>query len=101
MSDIVKIMPTPGRGPGGSVLRVEDLFLLDDPTALDLPWVTELASVCESHEDVKMLWMLLRTWGPDNEDVEELLVLARPSSQPQQTVERVRRLVRIVEGWHP
>jgi hypothetical protein len=101
MSDIVKIMLIPIRGPGGSVLRVEDLFLLDDLKALDLPWVTELASVCESHEDVKMLWTLLRAWGPDNEDVEELLVVSRPSSQRRETADRVRRLVRIVEGWHP
>jgi hypothetical protein len=79
-------------------IHVEDLFFLDDLKNLGVPWVTALAVSCQTHEDVRGLWALIRSWGPDGEDVEDLL---RLDPKNQSDAEKLVRLTRVVETWSP
>ena len=82
-------------------MLVQDLFLLDDLTSLEIPWVDRLVQGCSTHQDVERLWTLIRCWGPDHEDVESLSQLATHSSRLQQDAEKLRMMVRSFERWRP
>jgi hypothetical protein len=97
MSDIVKFMER--ERDSRSDMCVEDLFFLADLRALGVPWVRERVAACRSHDDVRRLWTLIRAWGPNHEDVDDLFALSPQPVHVGHAVERVRRLTGIVEGW--
>jgi hypothetical protein len=82
-----------------TTLRVEDLFFISDLRALDIPWVDGLLAKCESYEDLARVSMLIRCWGPDEEDVESTLGLSPYSSRLKEEAEKLRQLVLAVERW--
>jgi hypothetical protein len=53
---------------------------------------------CRTHEDVCGLWAVIRSWGPNGEDVEDLLRLD-PTNVCD--AEKLERLTDVVEGWAP
>ncbi len=78
---------------------VEDLFLVADLEALGIPWVRRLAAGHTSHEEVALMRTLLHSWGPNDEDVEDLLDLGAHSPQMWLAAQRTRNLIRAVQAW--
>ena len=82
-------------------MSVQDLFLLDDLRSLRIPWLVRLIDGCKTHEDVERMWMQIRCWGPDHDDVEEMFQLSTHSSRLQQSAEKLRKMVHWIESWRP
>ena len=90
----------PLRGPTSSTaLRVEDVMFLDDLRALGIPWIDRLVGPCTSREDVERAWTLLRTWGPEHEDVKDMRVLAALLPHLDEEVEKMLGLIRLCEDY--
>ncbi len=84
---------------GVTALRVEDVIFLDDLRALGIPWLDRLVEPCTSREDVERVWTLIRMWGPDNEDVEDML---QPSAQVplvERDVQKTIDMIRLCENY--
>ena len=80
-------------------LRVEDAFFLDDLRALAIPWVDRLVDACTSRDDVQKVWNLIRMWGPDHEDVMDLLELSARLPHLEPEVERMLGMIRLCENY--
>jgi hypothetical protein len=88
------------RGPANNgSLRVEDVLFLDDLRALGVPWVDRLIDPCASTEDVERVWTLIRSWGPDHEDAEDVLHLSAHMPRLGHEALKIRRLIRICENY--
>ena len=87
-----------GASKNGS-LRVEDLMFLDDLRALGLPWVDRLIDPCSSHEDVERVWTMIRMWGPDHEDVSDLLDLSAQMPQLGHAAQKTLAMIRLCENY--
>ncbi len=82
-----------------SALRVEDLIFVDDLRALGIPWVDRLVDSCTSREDVERVWSLLHMWGPDREEIEDMLQPSAPVSQVEREVQKTLDLIRLCENY--
>jgi hypothetical protein len=88
------------RGPSkNGSLRVEELIFLDDLRALGLPWIDRLIDPCRSREDVARVWTMIRMWGPDHEDVTDLLDLSAQMPQLEQAAQKTLAMVRLCENY--
>lgn len=83
---------------GGS-LRVEDLIFLDDLGALGVPWIDRLIDRCTSHNEVEMVWTLIRMGGPDDEDACDVLELSALVPQLEQEAGKILAMVRVCENY--
>jgi hypothetical protein len=91
---------TQRRGPSNSgSLRVEDLIFLDDLRALGLPWIDRLIGPCSSLEDVERVWTMIRMWGPDREDVSDLLDLSSQMPQLEHIIQKILAMLRLCESY--
>jgi hypothetical protein len=80
-------------------LRVEDLIFLDDLRALGVPWIDRLIDRCASHEDVELVWALIRMGGPDDEDAGDVLELSAHMPQLEDEVQKILRVIRVLESY--
>ena len=88
------------RGPANSgSLRVEDLIFLDDLRALGVPWIDRLIDPCRSPEDVARVWTMIRMWGPDHEDVSDLLDLSAQMPQLEHAAQKTLAMIRLCENY--
>ena len=88
------------RGPANSaLLRVEDLIFLDDLRALDVPWIDRLIDPCTSRQDVERVWTMIRMWGPDHDDLSDLLELADQMPQLEHTAQKILTILRLCENY--
>jgi len=88
-----------GRPTSDRAMRVEDVIFLDDLRALSIPWINRLLSPCTSREDVERVWTLLRMWGPDHEDVKDMLELSAQVPQLEQEVGKMLGVIRLCESY--
>ena len=98
-SDPKAEVDSPRRPTNGRAMRVEDAMFLDDLRALGIPWINRLLSPCTSREDVERVWTLLRMWGPDREDVKDMLQLAAQQPCLEQEVEKILGMIRLCESY--
>ena len=90
----------PPRGPTSTrALRVEDVIFLDDLRALGIPWVDRLIGPCTSREDVETVRTRIRMWGPEHEDVKDMLELTAQLPHLEQEVEKMLGLIRLCENY--
>jgi hypothetical protein len=88
------------RGPANSgSLRVEDLLFLNDFRALGVPWIDKLIDHCTSTDDVERVWTLIRSWGPDYEDAEDVLHLSAQMPRLGHEALKILRMIRICENY--
>jgi hypothetical protein len=87
-----------GQANNGS-LRVEDLMFLDDLRALGVPWIDRLIDPCTSHEDVERIWVLIRMWGPDHEEADEILEMSVQMPQLEPEAQKILRMIRLCENY--
>jgi hypothetical protein len=88
------------RGPANSAsLRVEDLIFLDDLRALDVPWIDRLIDPCGSRQDVERVWTMIRMWGPDHDDVSDLLDLTDQRPQLEHTAQKTLAMLRLCDNY--
>ncbi len=80
-------------------MRVEDLFFLDDLKALGVSWIDRLVVPCTSHQDVERVWSLIRMWGPDYEDVQDVLRLSVQLPHLKQEVTKMVGMIRLCENY--
>jgi hypothetical protein len=80
-------------------MRVEDVLFLDDLRALGIPWIDRLVGPCTSREDVERVWTLIRMWGPDHEDVKDMLQLSAQRPRLEQEVEKMLGVIRLCESY--
>ena len=83
-------------------LMVEDVFVLADLRALEIPWLNALVERCVSHDDVVRLTTILRSWGPTAGEVERAATRGG-SVLPgvDDGIARLRALVRALEPkWY-
>jgi hypothetical protein len=80
-------------------MRVEDLIFLDDLRALGLPWIDRLVGPCTTRADVERVWTLIRMWGPDHEDAEDMLRLSAQLPQMQHEVDKTLAIIRLCENY--
>jgi hypothetical protein len=80
-------------------MRVEDVIFLDDLRALAIPWIDRLVDPCTSREDVERVWTLIRMWGPDHADAEDLLQLSAQLPHLEQEVEKMLGMIRLCENY--
>ncbi|HXY27852.1 MAG TPA: hypothetical protein VEH82_06190, partial [Acidimicrobiales bacterium] len=78
-------------------MTVRDLIFLDDLRSLELPWIDRLTASASSHEDVGRVWAIIRCWGPNNEDAEDLTGLAARVPHFSDEVEKIQKLIRLTE----
>jgi len=90
---------SPRRPTSDRAMRVEDAIFLDDLRALGIPWINRLLGPCTSREDVEGVWTLIRMWGPDHEDVEDMLQLAAQQPRLEQEVEKILGMIRLCESY--
>ena len=83
----------------GESLRVEDLIFLDDLGALGVPWIDRLIDRCTSHEEVEMLWTLIRMAGPDDEDAHDVLELAAHMPHLEHEGGTILAMIRACENY--
>ena len=74
-------------------------MFLDDLRTLGIPWIDRLVGRCSSREDVEMVRILIRMWGPDHEDVKDMLELAVQLPHLVQEVERMLGMLRLCESY--
>jgi hypothetical protein len=90
---------SPRRPTSEEAMRVEDVIFLDDLRAQGIPWIDRLVGPCTSREDVERLWTLIRIWGPDREDANDMVQLSARLPHLEQEVERVLRMIRLCENY--
>ncbi len=84
---------------GPAAMRVEDLIFLDDLRALGLPWIDRLVDRCTTRADVERVWNLIRMWGPDYQDVKDMLRLSAQLPQMHQEVGKMLDIIRLCENY--
>ncbi len=88
------------RGPANNgSLRVEDLLFLDDLRALGVPWIDKLIDPCTSTEDVERVWTLIRLWGPDHEDADDVLHLSAQMPRLGHEALKILSMIRICDNY--
>jgi len=78
---------------------VEDLIFLDDLRALGVPWIDRLIDPCTSHKDVEMVWTLIRMWGPDDEDANQLREMSAQMPKLEDDVQKILGMIRLCENY--
>lgn len=84
---------------GITAMRVEDVIFLDDLRTLGIPRIDNLVDSCTSREDVKRIWTLLRTWGPNHEDVNDMLQLSAQVPQIERKVQSMLNMIQLCENY--
>lgn len=80
-------------------MRVEDRIFLDDLGALDLPWIDRLIDPCTSRADVERVWTLIRMWGPDHDDADDLLEMSTHMPRLEPEVQKILAMIRLCEDY--
>ena len=74
-------------------------MFLDDLRTLGIPWIDRLVGPCTSREDVETVWTLIRMWGPDHEDVKDMLELAAQLPHLEREVKMMLGMIRLCENY--